>query len=77
MEATRADAVPRSASSTSLNNVSDRNRQMSDWVRSALGEIGSVNVSDQSWAGLGGWALAAGLGIGVVVGEAVIRKLRR
>ncbi|KAK9900218.1 hypothetical protein P389DRAFT_187279 [Cystobasidium minutum MCA 4210] len=57
-----------------------RNEAMSAWVKDALGEANTIvrdGNQEPSWLGLGGWALAAGLGIGIVVGEAVFSKLRR
>lgn len=61
--------------------AAEKTQAMTTWVRDALGEAntyaGMRAGRDTSWIGLRGWALAAGLGVGIVVGEAVLGKLRR
>ena len=65
-----------SASNKASGSAASQHR--ADWVKGVLHETQEYSSTPElSWASLGGWALAAGLGIGIVVGETVLSRLRR
>ena len=65
-----------SASSEASENAASQRR--ADWVKGVLHDTEEYSSTPElSWTSLAGWALAAGLGIGIVVGETVLSRLRR